>query len=189
MISQLWATNRLQFIRQAEKLKDTLRSSFTSRGRPESTAEHSWRVCLMAMTFEDQLKSLNWSKILKLCVIHDLGEALHGDIPAVKKMDSMKKTQQERVDLLRLMESLDDERKKDLLQLWEDYEQNLSIEAQVVKAFDKLETLLQHNQGDNPVDFDYQFNLTYGQDQTNISPLFIKLRKIIDEETIKKIKL
>ncbi|WWO95741.1 MAG: HD domain-containing protein [Candidatus Dasytiphilus stammeri] len=188
MISQLWA-KRLQFIREAEKLKDTLRSSFTSRGRHESTAEHSWRLCLMAMTFEDQLKSLNFAKILKLCVIHDLGEALHGDIPAVNKVDSIKKTQQERVDLLRLMESLDDDRKKDLLQLWEDYEQNFSREAQVVKAFDKLETLLQHNQGDNPVDFDYQFNLTYGQDQTNISPLFIKLRKIIDEETIKKIKI
>lgn len=101
----------------------------------------------------------------------------------------MKKTQQERVNLCRLMECLDDDRKKELLQLWEDYEQNLSIEAQVVKAFDKLETLFQHNQGDNPVDFDYQFNLTYGQEQTNIFPLFIKLRKIIDEETIKKIKV
>ncbi|MEI4220283.1 MAG: HD domain-containing protein [Candidatus Dasytiphilus stammeri] len=64
---------RLQFIREAEKLKDTLRSSFTSQGRQESTAEHSWRLCLMALTFEDQLKSLNFAKLLKLCVIHDLG--------------------------------------------------------------------------------------------------------------------
>ncbi|MEI4220282.1 MAG: HD domain-containing protein [Candidatus Dasytiphilus stammeri] len=73
-----------------------------------------------------------------------------------------------------------------MLQLWEDYELKFSREAQVVKAFDKLETLFLHNQVDNPVDFDYQLNLTYGQDQTNIYPLFIKLRKIIDEETIKK---
>ena len=44
---------RLEFIRQAERLKDVLRSGRSSGGRQESTAEHSWRLCLMAMLFQD----------------------------------------------------------------------------------------------------------------------------------------
>ncbi|WWO97626.1 MAG: HD domain-containing protein [Candidatus Dasytiphilus stammeri] len=178
---------RLQFIRDAEKLKDTLRSASTSNGRRESTAEHSWRLCLLAMTFEDQLKSLDFVKVLKLCVLHDLGEAIHGDIPAVHQVDLLNKSKRERTDLLQLMQSLDDNLRNNFLQLWDEYEDASSIEAQVVKAFDKFETIIQHNQGDNPVDFNYLFNLTYGKDQTKISPFFVKIRKKIDEETRKRI--
>ncbi|WWP01149.1 MAG: HD domain-containing protein [Candidatus Dasytiphilus stammeri] len=178
---------RLQFLRDAEKLKDTLRSAYTSNGRRESTAEHSWRLCLLAMIFEDQLKFLDFAKVLKLCVLHDLGEALHGDIPAVHQVDLLNKSQRERTDLLQLMQSLDDNLRNNFLQLWDEYEHASSIEAQVVKAFDKFETIIQHNQGENPVDFNYLFNLTYGKDQTNLSPLFVKIRQTIDEETRQRI--
>ena len=44
---------RLQFLREAEKLKDVLRSAHTSSGRTESTAEHSWRLCGKAVGFGD----------------------------------------------------------------------------------------------------------------------------------------
>jgi putative hydrolase of HD superfamily len=76
---------RLEFLRQAEKLKDVLRSAHTSCGRTESTAEHSWRLCLMAIVFEDQLPRLDVLKMLKMCVIHDLGEAINGDFPPSAK--------------------------------------------------------------------------------------------------------
>ncbi len=46
--------------------------------------------------------------------------------------------------------------------LWEEYEACATPEARWVKALDKAETILQHNQGANPADFDYEFNLTYG---------------------------
>ena len=55
---------RLEFLRETEKLKDVLRSAHTSSGRTESTAEHSWRLCLMAIVFEDQLAELDMLKIL-----------------------------------------------------------------------------------------------------------------------------
>ncbi|EOF5292065.1 HD domain-containing protein [Salmonella enterica] len=41
----------LAFLQEAEKLKSVLRSAHSSTGRAESTAEHSWRLCLMAMIF------------------------------------------------------------------------------------------------------------------------------------------
>jgi 5'-deoxynucleotidase YfbR-like HD superfamily hydrolase len=72
----------LEFLRSAERLKTTLRSAHTSTGQAESVAEHSWRLSLMALLFRDALPDINLGRLLSLCVIHDLGEALSGDIPA-----------------------------------------------------------------------------------------------------------
>ena len=72
----------LAFFRAAERLKDTFRSGRTSSGRRESTAEHCWRLCLMAVTLGDELPAIDLRRLLELLVLHDLGEAVHGDIPA-----------------------------------------------------------------------------------------------------------
>lgn len=178
---------RLEFLRETEKLKDVLRSAHTSSGRTESTAEHSWRLCLMAIVFEDQLAELDMLKILKMCVIHDLGEAISGDIPAVSQAAFPNKGEQERNDLLLLTSALDEPLKAEILALWDDYEHAQSAEAKAVKALDKLETLLQHNQGKNPPDFNYEFNLAYGKKYTDADPLFEQLRHLIDEDTREKI--
>lgn len=178
---------RLDFLRETEKLKDVLRSAHTTSGRTESTAEHSWRLCLMAIVFADELASLDLLKVLKMCVIHDLGEAINGDIPAVSQASFPDKSEHERRDLLLLTSTLDDALKTEILALWDDYENALSPEAQAVKALDKLETLLQHNQGLNPPDFDYAFNLAYGKKHTSAQPIFEALRNIIDQDTKAKI--
>lgn len=178
---------RLGFLREAEKLKDVLRSAHTSSGRTESTAEHSWRLCLMAIVFEDELSNLDVLKLLKMCVIHDLGEAINGDIPAVSKDLFPTKGAQERNDLLLLTSALDEALRTEILALWDDYENALSPEAQAVKALDKLETILQHNQGLNPPNFNYEFNLSYGKKYTDATPLFEALRAVIDEDTKERI--
>ncbi|WP_338801666.1 HD domain-containing protein [Pseudomonas sp. RSB 5.4] len=178
---------RLEFLREAEKLKDVLRSAHTSSGRTESTAEHSWRLCLVAIVFADQLAGLDLLKVLKMCVIHDLGEAINGDIPAVNQAAFPDKGEQERNDLLLLTRSLDEALRNEILALWDDYENAQSAEAKAVKALDKLETLLQHNQGLNPVDFDYGFNLGYGKKYTSADPVFATLRELIDQDTRQRI--
>ncbi|EJZ58015.1 hydrolase [Pseudomonas fluorescens R124] len=178
---------RLEFLREAEKLKDVLRSAHTSSGRTESTAEHSWRLCLMAIVFADQLAGLDLLKVLKMCVIHDLGEAINGDIPAVNQAAFPDKGEQERNDLLLLTRSLDEALRNEILALWDDYENAQSAEAKAVKALDKLETLLQHNQGLNPADFDYGFNLGYGKKYTSADPVFATLRELIDQDTRQRI--
>ncbi|MCH7313368.1 bifunctional HD family hydrolase/GNAT family N-acetyltransferase [Acinetobacter sp. ANC 3882] len=181
--------NRLAFLREAEKLKNVIRFSHTSNGRQESTAEHSWRLCLMAMIFADQFKQIDFEKLLKMCLIHDLGEAIHGDIPAILKDQFPDKHQQEKQDLYQLTESLDEHPQTLIRTLWEEYENASTPEAKLVKALDKLETILQHNQGINPADFDYAFNLTYGEKYTNTSPLLKQIRSILNQETQEKIKM
>lgn len=181
---------KLAFLREAEQLKDVLRSGYTSSGRAESTAEHSWRLCLMAMAFEEELAGLDLLKVLKLCVVHDLGEAIHGDIPAVSQGAHPDKSERERNDLLTLMAPLGNDGSKlrgELLSLWEEYEAAASPEAKAVKALDKLETILQHNQGANPEDFDYAFNLGYGRKHTGTTPLFSALRELVDDDTRRRI--
>lgn len=76
----------IAFLQAAEQLKDTLRSGITTQGRPESTAEHSWRLCLMAMLFDRELGEYDRLKLLKLCIVHDLGEAISGDVPATRQV-------------------------------------------------------------------------------------------------------
>ncbi len=173
----------LDFLREAEKLKCTLRSGFTSDGRPESTAEHTWRLCLMALVFADEFEGIDVLRLIKLCIVHDLGEALSGDIPATMQTESGNKSAQERADLERLMRTLHAEKRAEILSLWEEYEAAQTPEAVLAKGLDKLETILQHNQGKNPADFDYAFNLGYGRKQTSAHPLLAQIRAILDEET------
>lgn len=177
---------RLEFLREAERLKSVLRSAHTSTGRAESTAEHSWRLCLMAIAFEDALAGLDMLRILKMCVVHDLGEAIGGDIPAVAQHQHPDKSAQERRDLLRLTAALEPAQQGAILALWQEYEDAASPEARAVKALDKLETMLQHTQGQNPPDFDYAFNLHYGRKHTDADPLFAQLRALIDGDTARR---
>ncbi|WP_342113650.1 HD domain-containing protein [Pseudoduganella sp. OTU4001] len=177
---------RLAFLREAERLKSVLRSGFTSTGRPESTAEHSWRLTLMALVFADELPGLDLARVLKLCVVHDLGEAIHGDIPAIHQHSHPDKSAQERADLLTLTRELDEPLRAEIIALWDEYEAAATPEAKAVKAFDKLETILQHNQGDNPPDFDYAFNLGYGRQHTATAPLFAELREMLDRDTARR---
>ncbi|WP_421784047.1 HD domain-containing protein [Kiloniella litopenaei] len=173
----------LNFLRASEPLKSTLRSGFTASGRRESTAEHTWRLCLMAMLLEDEYPELDILKLIKICIVHDLGEAINGDIPAVEQTAEHDKNEQERRDLDELTSVLPEGSKNKIMALWDDYEQGGSAEAQLAKALDKLETMLQHLQGKNAHDFDYAFNLTYGRKQTDFDHITRAFRDLIDADT------
>ena len=173
----------LDFLCGAEQLKSTLRSGYTAQGRPESTAEHTWRLCLMVMLFEDAYPDIDHHRLLKLCVIHDLGEALQGDIPAIYQNPAVDKAIEERRHFLELLAPLPADKQRDLLALWDEYNAAATPEARLAKAFDKLETVLQHTQGRNPPDFDYAFNLGYARQYTDYDDLTRELRARIDADT------
>ena len=136
----------LQFMREAERLKNVLRSARTSTGRHESTAEHSWRLALLAA-------------------------------------DPASKAAAELAAMERLTPLLPAEAAARIRTLWEEYEACATPEARWVKALDKAETILQHNQGANPADFDYEFNLTYGAEWFRDDALLRRLRRLLDAET------
>ncbi|HUG38888.1 MAG TPA: HD domain-containing protein, partial [Longimicrobiales bacterium] len=157
------------------------RTAWTSEGRRESVAEHTWRLCLMALVLEGAFPDVDFARLVKICIIHDLGEAIGGDISA--KLQRGSKAAQEREDLLVILEPLPAAVRAEIVKLWDEYEAASSPEARLAKALDKIETILQHNQGTNPPDFDYAFNLGYGTRYTADDPLIVKLRAIVDAET------
>jgi putative hydrolase of HD superfamily len=173
----------LAFLRSAERLKNVTRSAWTSEGSPESVAEHTWRLCLMALVFAEHFPEVDFARLVKICLIHDLGEVLGGDIPAPAQRPSVSKALDERRDLLRLLEPLPASLREEITGLWDEYEAAQTAEAKLAKALDKLETIMQHNQGLNPADFDYRFNLEYGKGFTSEVPLLAAVRALLDEET------
>lgn len=173
----------LAFLRAAEQLKNTHRSAHTSEGRRESVAEHTWRLCLMAMLLADEVPDVDFARLVRICIVHDLGEAIGGDIPAVEQDPNASKAAQERADLLQLLAPLPPRLRDEITDLWDEYEAAETPEARLAKGLDKLETLLQHTQGRNPADFDYRFNLGYGRRYTEAPPVVAALRAILDRET------
>lgn len=171
----------LAFFRAAEALKDTLRSGHTRGGRPESTAEHSWRLCLMALTLAEALPGIDVARLIELLIVHDLGEALSGDVPAPEQRGD--KTASERQAMETLLAPLPEPARARLLARWDEYNAASTAEARVAKGLDRLETVLQHTQGANPPDFDYAFNLGYGRAHTDAHPLVAALRAPVDAET------
>lgn len=185
----------LDFLRATERLKVVRRSAFTSEGEPESVAEHTWRVCLMAVVLCDEFPNADLGKLLAMCVVHDLGEAIGGDVPAPEQARRLAadpaatKSAGERQDLLTLLGPLSDATRAMITGLWDEYEAASSVEARIAKALDKLETILQHTQGENPADFDYRFNLEYGRRFTADHPVIVRLRALLDVETLKRAEL
>lgn len=179
----------LEFLRATERLKVVTRSAFTSEGKPETVAEHSWRLCLMALVLRDEFPEVDLGKLLAMCVVHDLGEAIGGDVPAPEQARRLAadphatKAVQEREDLLTVLAPLPAPMRQTITALWDEYEAATSPEARAAKALDKLETILQHTQGANPPDFDYRFNLGYGRAFTAGHPAIVRLREVLDRET------
>lgn len=174
----------IAFLRATESLKTATRSGWTSAGRQESVAEHTWRLCLMAVVLHPAFPEVDFARLIRICIVHDLGEAIGGDVPAPEQVRrGASKAADERRDLVTLLAPLPAELRDDITGLWDEYEAAQSPEAKLAKALDKLETILQHTQGRNPAEFDYRFNLTYGRQYTADHPVLVALRELLDAET------
>ena len=179
----------VDFLRAAERLKTVTRSAYTSEGAQESVAEHTWRLALMALVLAPEFPAVDFVRLVKICIVHDLGEAIGGDVPAPEQARRAAagategKSAAERRDLLTLLEPLPASIHDDVVALWDEYEAARTPEARLAKALDKLETILQHTQGRNPPGFDYRFNLGYGREHTGHPPLIAELRALLDDAT------
>ena len=176
----------LEILHTAEKLKDTLRHCTTSNRRPESVAEHSWRTALMAMLLRDEFPDADTDKIIRMCLIHDLGECFTGDIPTFSKTDSDRIT--EDMLLKQWTNTLPPETAAVFSSLFAEMQAQNTQEAKIFRALDKLEALIQHNE--SPLDTwsenEFELNKTYGFDAAAFSEWLTALRQEILRDTLKK---
>lgn len=177
----------LEIMKLAERLKCTTRHCDTSTGRRESVAEHCWRLCLFAMLLEDEFPDTDINKVIKMCIIHDMGEAFIGDIACFDKT-SWDEGRERRL-LRQWVDTLPFCQKKQFTLLYDEMDEMSTPEAKLYKALDKLEAVIQHNESDIStwLDLEYELQLTYGEENVRFSPYLIKLKEAIDEVTRKKI--
>ncbi|HEX8309032.1 MAG TPA: HD domain-containing protein [Allosphingosinicella sp.] len=177
----------IDFLQSASALKDTLRTGRTASGRRESTADHSWRLCLLVMLLADDLEGVDVLRLLQLCLVHDLAEAITGDVPAPCQAADDGRKERERDALRQLCAPLPENLARRIEALCSEYESGGSPESLVAKGLDKIETMLQHLVGANPPGFDYRFNLAYGRAITDRHPVLRQLRSSLDSKMRRRI--
>ncbi|MHC1723250.1 MAG: HD family hydrolase [Aminipila sp.] len=171
----------------AERLKDTTRHCYTAKGRHESVAEHSWMMTLMAFFMRDEFPDVDMEKVIRMCIIHDLGECFTGDIPTFDKNQTDEETEEKL--LYNWVASLPQNYAVEMRELYEEMVERKTIEAKIYKSIDSLEALIQHNISDLStwIPKEFNLNLTYADDKVAFSDYLKSLRQAIREDTIKKI--
>lgn len=137
------------FFHLLEKLKLEKRKGWLNRGIKdcESVAEHSFRLALMAMVFGER-KKLDVNKVVKMAIIHDLPEAICGDVATTpndeKNLELQKeKHKREEQALEKVLAGLEGKIKEEIWKLWQEYEKKESEEAKLVFELDRLEGIFQ----------------------------------------------
>ena len=177
----------LEFLHTAEKLKCNTRHSWTSTGRRESVAEHCWRLSLMAYLLKDEVPEVDMDKVIVMCLCHDLGEAITGDIPAFWKNENDEKVEEKAV--YSLADSLPEPYQGEMKALFEEMWAMETPEAKLVKALDKIEALVSHEEGslDTWLPIEYTKNLTYGKEEVKAFPYTEALWQAVQQELIEKV--
>ena len=177
----------LKSLSVAERLKDATRHCYTSGGRRESVAEHSWRITLMAYWVSDEFPEADLEKLMKMCLIHDLGEAFTGDIPTFNKTEADE--QKESSLLGEWVAGLPQPFADEMRALYQEMEERKTLEARIYKALDNLEALIQHNESDIStwIPLEYDLQMTYGNDKVQFSDYLTKLRDEVRNDSKKKI--
>lgn len=135
------------FIKSVEVLKTTVRHNRFDNGRQESVAEHTWRMVLFFITVQESLQlDVDVLKIIKMIIVHDIPEWLHGDVPNLPEYQQAhdNKLDQELLAARYYFDRLPAPLDQEFYDLFVEFEERKTYEAKVAKVFDNLERLFQH---------------------------------------------
>lgn len=177
----------LEALQTAERLKDATRHCYTAQGRHESVAEHSWMMTLMAFFLREEFPEADMDKVIRMCIIHDLGECFTGDIPTFEKTRAHEQTEESLLNAW--VASLPSSHGDEMLALYQEMAERKTLEAKIYKAIDSLEALIQHNISDLStwIPREYELNMTYADDKVAFSDYLTRLREEIRQDTVKKL--
>jgi putative hydrolase of HD superfamily len=188
-------TSILKVLTLAERLKFELRHSYTSSGRQESVAEHTWRMSLMAVLIEPLLQQkIDTAKLLKMIILHDLVEAEAKDISALDVLRNpeikIQKIEKEKQAIENLRSALSETNGQEIYDLFYEFEKKETYEAKVANALDKLEVQLQHNHADFSTWEEIEYEMCYMMDKHVVfDETLSELKKQVEDEAGQKMKL
>ncbi|KAJ4798364.1 HD domain-containing protein 2 [Rhynchospora pubera] len=139
------ASSAIDFLTLCHRLKTTKRKGWVNHGikGPESIADHMYRMAIMALIAPD-LSNIDRERCIKIAIVHDIAEAIVGDITPSDGVPKAEKSRLEKEALDEMCRVLGGGLRADeIKELWAEYENNSSIEASIVKDFDKVEMILQ----------------------------------------------
>lgn len=179
----------LKFMGLLERLKCNTRHSWTSTNRRESVAEHSYRLCVLAWLLSNQFPECNQEKLIKMCLFHDLGEAVTGDIPSFEKQEEDIQREKEAIQKV-LEEMLEGEQRKEVQDLFEEIEGKKTLESRLFHALDKIEAVIQHNEAsvETWLPLEHELQLIYGEEEAEAFPYLREFRKKLKKDSLKKLK-
>ncbi|OWK60765.1 5'-deoxynucleotidase HDDC2 isoform X1 [Lonchura striata] len=133
----------LPFLRLLGQLKRVPRTGWVYRNvaEPESVSDHMYRMAMMALVTED--KSLNKDRCIRLALVHDMAECIVGDIAPADNIPKEEKHRREETAMQQLTHLLSEDLRREIYELWEEYENQSSAEAKFVKQLDQCEMILQ----------------------------------------------
>ena len=187
-------TSILKVLALAERLKFELRHSYTSSGRQESVAEHTWRMSLMAVLIEPLLKQkVDTARLLKMIILHDLVEAEATDISALDVLRNPEiriyKAEKEKQAIENLRLALKETNGQEIYQLFYEFENKETYESKVANAFDKLEVQLQHNHADFSTWEEIEYEMCYMMDKYVVfDETLFELKRQIEDDAEHKMK-
>jgi putative hydrolase of HD superfamily len=186
MIDQLQSI--MKVLKLAERLKFELRHSYTSSGRQESVAEHTWRMSLMAVLIEPLLAyKVDTARLLKMIIIHDLVEAEAKDVSALDVLRNpaikIEKAENEKKAIENLRQTLQDINGEEIYNLFYEFEHKETYESKVANALDKLEVQLQHNDADISTWEEIEYDMSYMMAKhTDFDKTLTLLKDIIEQD-------
>ena len=134
--------NLIKFIEIVGILKRTPRTGWVDVGvyEPESVADHTFRTAFLCLVYAD-MNALDPLKLLRMALIHDLPEALIGDLmPSQKNADTKENEENAMRQILGLLPEM---QRENFLAVWSEYQEGKTKEAQTVQQIDKIEMALQ----------------------------------------------
>ena len=163
-------------------LKERTRHAWMTSGRQESVAEHSWRMALMAYFLRDEFPTADLIRVLLMALLHDMGEVFTGDIPTFEKTDADRAREHELRD--EWIDALPAPYAAEIRSLFAEMDAMETVEAKIVKALDRMEAVITHNEGDPhtwlPLEYDLQ--RTYGVKEAAFTPVLKELRAEVNRE-------
>ena len=142
----------------------------------------------MAYWVSSAFPEADMNKVIRMCLIHDLGEAFTGDIPTFMKTAADERRED---DLLSVwVSSLPSPFREEMQALYQELNERKTVEARIFKAMDSLEALVQHNESDIATwsDNEFELNMHYADDKVAFSPYLRALREEIRQDTAAKIR-
>lgn len=138
---------QINFIIEADKLKQIYRQNILlDKSRHETDAEHSWHLALMAMLLCEHVshKDIDILRVIKMVIIHDIVEIDAGDTYCFDAKACLDQNSREQRAAERLFGMLPSEQAKEFKDLWEEFEEKVTPEANFAGALDRLQPLLLH---------------------------------------------